>query len=252
MTRRVAAALTAGWFAAAGLRAQTLRVAAWGSYDGVTNSAHWSTAGGQLTLATARGDAGWAAAELVGRFGATDATERIGGVLHPTPRWWMTVEAGTATRPEFMPKNSWEADVTALVAQRASVGLGYRRWNYVVGPVDIVIPHFTVPTRSVSWDLRVYVSRNPSQRTDAAFSLRATTSLTPRTAVWVLGGAGRESYLVEIPAPPQVRSLDTATGAAGLRYDAGSGFTLRIDASVVRSRPVLSRRGVGVGIERQF
>jgi YaiO family outer membrane protein len=252
MTRCIVAVLTAGWLAAAGVHAQTWRAAAWGSYEGVTNSPNWSTTGGQLTFATARGDAVWAAAELVGRFGATDATERIGGVFPATQRWVIAVEVGTARRPEFMPKNTWEASLTARVSPQASLGLGYRRWNYVVGPVDIVIPQLTIQARGVSWDLRAYVSRNPSQRTDAAFTLRATRSLTPRVTAWVLGAAGRESYLVGTPPASQVRSLDIVTGAAGLRYDAGSGFALRIEASVIRSRPVLSRRGVGVGIERQL
>jgi YaiO family outer membrane protein len=252
VTRRIAAALTAAWLAAAGLRAQTLRVAAWSSYEGVTNSEDWSTVGAQFTLAAARGNAAWAAAERVGRFGATDLTARLGGVLHPTERWWFTVEAGTAIGPEFMPKNSWEADVAALVMRGASLGLGYRRRNYVVGPVDFVMPHVTVETGTVSWDLRAFVSRNPSKRTDAAFSLRATTSLSRRATAWVLGGAGRESFLVGTPPTAQVRSLDTVTGATGLRCNAGSGFTLRIDASVTRSRPVLSRRGVAIGVERSF
>lgn len=254
MTRSLVAAVTAAWLAGPSLCAQTLRVAAWGSYENVTDAASddWSTAGAQLTLASARGHAGWAAVELVGRFGETDATERIGAVLHPSPRWWLTVEAGTARLPAFMWKNAWEADVTTLVTRRASVGLGYRRWNYVVGPVDVVMPHATLQTRAVSWDLRVSVSRNPSDRTDAAFYLRASTSLGSRAAAWVLAGAGRESYLVGTSPTQEVRSLETVTGSAGVRYNAGSGFTLRIDASGIKSRPVLSRWGGGVGVERQF
>ncbi len=252
MTRRIVATFVAGCLAGAGLRAQALRVGAWSSYEGVTNSEDWTTAGAQLTLATARAHAVWAIAERVGRFGATDLTARVGGVLHPTERWWFTVEAGTAIGPEFMPKNSWEADVAALVMRGASLGLGYRRRNYVVGPVDFVMPHVTIETHTVSWDLRAFISRNPSDRTDAAFALRTTKSLTPRAAVWVLGAAGRESFLVGTPPTAQVRSLDTVTGATGLRCNAGSGFTLRIDASVTRSRPVLSRRGVAIGVERSF
>jgi YaiO family outer membrane protein len=252
VTRRFLVALTAGWLAAAGLRAQTLRVAGWGSLQDVTASDAWSTAGAQVTLVSARGHTAWVAGEFLGRFGTTDATERLGGVFHPDPRWWITVEAGTAARPAFMPRNTWEADVTALVKPRASLGLGYRRWNYGVGPVDIVIPHITVPTRTVSWDLRAFVSRNPSRRTDAAFSLRATAPLARRAEVWALGAAGHESYLVGTAPAAQVRSLETLTGAAGLRYNAGSGFTVTIDAEVVRSRPVLSRRGARVGVYRQF
>ncbi len=252
MIRCIVALLIAAWLAAASLPAQALRIAGWGSYEGVTGSQDWSTAGAQLTVSTTPGHAVWAAAERQSRFGAKDVMERIGGVIHPAPRWWITVEAGTAMQPEFMPKNSWDADVTALVARRASLGLGYRRSNYVVGPVDFVSPHLSVETRAASWDLRVFLSRNPSQRTDAAFYLRATRPLTPRVAGWVLGGAGRESYLVGTAPASQVRSLDTVTGAAGLRWTVGSGFTLRLDASVINSRPVLSRRGVGIGLERQF
>lgn len=248
----IMAALLAASVAVPALGAQTVRVAGWGSYEGVTGSDDWSTAGAQLTLATARGHAGWVAVEHTGRFGETDLTTRAGGVLHPTSRWWLTGEAGFASQPAFMPKNTWDADVTALVARRASLGLGYRRWNYVVGAVDIVIPHLTVQTSAVSWDLRVFVSRSPSDRTDAAFYLRATTALSPRATAWVLGGAGRESYLVETPPTTQVQSLKTVTGAAGLRYNAGSGFTLRLEGTVIRSRPVLSRRGVSIGIERSF
>jgi len=59
------------------------------------------------------------------------------------------------------------------------------------------------------------------------------------------------ALLLAAPAA-QVRSLDTVTGSAGIRCSVGNGFTLRVDASVIRSRPVLSRRGVGIGLERQF
>ncbi len=201
---------------------------------------------------TTRGHSVWATGERLSRFSVVDATERVGGVLHPAPRWWITLEAGTARQPNFMPKNTWEADVTALVKQRATFGLAYRRWNYVVGPVDIVIPHVSLQTRVVSWDLRVSLSRNTSRRTDAAFYVRATKPLTRRVVGWALGGAGRESYLVGGGPASQVRSLDTVTGAAGIRCSVGSGFTLRLDASVIRSRPVLSRRGAGIGLERQF
>jgi len=252
VTRRIAAALTAGCLAAMGLRAQTLRVAGWSSFESVTGSDDWSTVGAQFTVETGHGNAVWVAGERVRRFGARDLTTRVGSVVHPGERWWITVEAGTTTEPEFMPKNLWEVDVAALVAQRASLGLGYRRRNYVVGPVDFVMPHLTIDVRAVSWDLRAFISRNPSDRTDAAFFLRATTSLSPRTAAWVLGGAGRESYLVGAAPGSPVQSLKTVTGAAGLRYNAGSGLTLRMEVDVVRSRPVLSRRGGGIGIERQF
>jgi len=225
---------------------QSLRISAWSSYEAVTASQNWSTLGAQLTLSSARGHSGWIAAEVLGRFGETDVTERAGVLVHPTPRLWLTAEAGTAHRPNFMPKNTWEADASALVARRSSIGLGYRRWNYGVGPVDVLMPHITTETSRMSWSMRVFVSRNPSRRTDTAVSLRVARALTRRTTASLLGAAGRESYLVA----GAVRSLETVTGAAGIRYNAGSGTTLRFDVSVIRSRPVLSRRGVSLGVER--
>jgi YaiO family outer membrane protein len=252
VSRCVVAALAAVCLGSRPLPAQALTVAAWGSYDGVAGSEDWSTTGAQLRVATAGGNAAWVAGERVDRFGQTDATQRLGVTLHPGPRWWITVEAGTATRPAFLPKNSWEADVAALFARRMSLGVTYRRWNYVVGPVDFLVPHLTLDVRPVAWDLRVSLSRNPSQRTDAAFLIRATAPLAPRATLWILGAAGRESFLVGAAPAAQVRSLETVTGGAGLRYEAGGGFRFGIDANVVRSRPVLSRRGVRIEIERQF
>src|SRR6266446_1786884 len=224
---------------------QNLRISAWSSYEAVTASQDWTTLGAQLTATSARGHGGWIAAEVLGRFGETDVTERVGAVVHPTPRLWLTAEAGTARQPVFMPKNSWEADASALVARRSSIGLGYRRWNYGVGPVDILIPHVTTETSRMSWTMRVFVSRNPSRRTDTAVYLRATRALTRRTTASLLGAAGRESYLVA----GAIRSLKTVTGVAGIRYNAGSGTTLRFDVSVISSRPVLSRSGLSVGVE---
>ena len=248
----IAAPLLLLCLATSGLGAQTVRVAGSGSYLGVTRSQDWSAAGMRLALTTSQGHEVWAAADRQGRFGEADVTEQIGGVVHPTPRWWITAEAGTANRPAFMPRNTWEADVTALVAPRVSFGVAYRRWNYTVGPVDVIIPHVNLETRASAWHLRVYLSRNTSGRTDVAFFLRATRPISQRTAAWVLGGAGRESYFVADSAGRQVRSLETVTGTAGLRYTAGRGFTLRAEATVIRSRPVLSRRGVSIGLERQF
>jgi YaiO family outer membrane protein len=225
---------------------QSVRISAWSSYEAVTASQDWSAVGAQFTVTTPRGHGASIAAEILGRFGETDVTERVGGVIHPARRLWLTAEAGTAREPVFMPKNTWEADATALVASRAAAGIAYRRLNYAAGPVDIVTPHLTVETGRMSWSARVYVSRNPSRRTDTAVLLRAARALTRRTTVSLLGAAGRESYLVG----SVVRSLETVTGAAGIRYNAGSGMTLRFDASVIRSRPVLSRSGIAVGVER--
>jgi YaiO family outer membrane protein len=225
---------------------QSVRVTAWSSYESVTASEDWSTLGAQLAVRSARGHAGWAAAEVLGRFGETDVTERVGGVVHPSQRLWLTAEAGTSLEPVFSPKNTWEADATALVAPRASLGIGYRRLNYAAGPVDVVIPHLTTETSRVSWSLRVYLSRNPSKRTDVAGGLRVSRALSRRATGSLLGAAGRESYLVG----STIRSLETTTIGAGIRYNAGSGTTLRFDATVINSQPVLSRRGVAIGLER--
>jgi cellulose synthase/poly-beta-1,6-N-acetylglucosamine synthase-like glycosyltransferase len=225
---------------------QTARLAAWSSYESVSGSQDWSTLGAQLTLSSAGGHAGWLAAEMLGRFGETNVTERIGGVVHPTQRLWLTAEAGTSRRPTFSPKNTWETDASALVAPRVSAGIGYRRWNYVVGPVDVWMPHITTETSKMSWALRVFVSRNPSRRTDFAVSLRASRAVSRRTTVSLLGAGGRESYFVGAA----VQSLKTVTAVAGVRYNAARGTTLRLDASVVHSSPILSRGGLAIGVER--
>ena len=225
---------------------QSVRLSAWSSYETVTANPDWSSLGAQLTLTGARGQAGWVAGEVLGRFGETDVTERIGGAVHPTPQLWLTAEAGTSRRPVFSPKNTWELDASALVAARSSVGLGYRRWNYAVGPVDVLMPHITTESSRMSWSMRVFVSRNPSRRTDTAVSLRVSRALTRRTTASLLGAGGRESYLVG----GAVRSLETLSGVAGIRYSAGGGTTLRFDVSVIRSKPVLSRSGLAIGVER--
>ncbi len=151
-----------------------------------------------------------------------------------------------------MPKNSWEADVTALATRTVALGLGYRRQNYVVGPVDVVMPHAGLQAGRTALEARIYVSRNPSNRTDMAVFLRATTSLSRRAAGWIGAGAGRESYLVGAPPAQQVQAIETMTGATGVRYNAGRGLTLRVDATAVHSKTILSRWGVGAGVEREF
>jgi YaiO family outer membrane protein len=225
---------------------QSIRLSAWSSYETVDASPDWTTLGAQLTVRSSRGNGGWLAAEALGRYGENDITERIGGVLHPTERLWLTVEAGTAKEPVFAPRNTWETDASVLVARRSSVGLGYRRWNYDVGHVDVLITHLTTETNRMSWTMRVFVSRNPSGRTDTSGLLRVARAFTRRTTGALLGAAGRESYLVG----GTLRSLETVTVGAGLRYNAGSGNTLRFDVTVINSQPVLSRRGVAIGLER--
>jgi cellulose synthase/poly-beta-1,6-N-acetylglucosamine synthase-like glycosyltransferase len=230
------------------VRAQSVRVTAWSSYEAVTNSEDWSTAGAQLGLYGSRGQAGWIAGEVRDRFGTTDVIERAGGVLHPGEPIWLSAEIGTSRRPVFSPRNTWQIDATVLVARRTSAGLEYRHWNYAPGPVDIMIPHVTTELARITWDLRVYLARDPVADANAAVSLRATRALSRRTTGWLLGGAGRENYLVGT----SLRSLHTVTGAAGLRYNAANGLTLRLDASVIGSRPILARRGIAIGLERGF
>ncbi|HEV8304869.1 MAG TPA: glycosyltransferase [Gemmatimonadales bacterium] len=237
---------------ACALGAQTTRAAAWASYDAVDRSQDWRTVGAQVTWRGRRGDAAWLAVEAVSRFGTDDGTERIGGVLHPHPRWWLTVEAGTAAGPEIVPKNAWEADITVLATRTAALGLGYRRQNYVVGPVDVVMPHAGLQMGRTAWDARLYVSRNPSDRTDLAVFLRVTTSLSRRAAGWIGAAAGRESYLIGAPPTQQVQAIQTVTAAAGVRYNAARGLTLRVDATGVHSTTILSRWGVGAGVEREL
>ncbi|MGH7699137.1 MAG: hypothetical protein ACREMJ_01240, partial [Gemmatimonadales bacterium] len=178
------------------LAAQQWRAAAWGGYEGVTDGEDWTALGGQLTVGSRRGDAAWIAVERLGRFGAHDVSTRAGLVLRPTARWWLTAEAATSREPVFAPKNAWEADATALVARGSSAGLGYRRQNYALGAVDVVMPHVAVDLRGVTWEARVFVSRNPSERTDVAALVRATLPLGRRAAAWFGAGAGRESYVV--------------------------------------------------------
>ena len=228
--------------------AQGLRLTAWSSYETVEESEDWTTLGGQLTLRSARGNGGWLAVEMLGRYGETDVAGRVGGVLHPTQRLWFTLEAGTSKEPVFSPRNTWEADASALIADRSSLGLGYRRWNYAEGPVDILMPHFTTRTGKLTWTLRGFISQNPSDETDYAASLQVAHALSRRTTAWLLGAGGRETYQVA----GSLQSLETATIGAGVRYNAGTGMTVRCDATFINSQPILSRRGIALGLERGF
>jgi len=225
---------------------QNLRVTAWSSYEAVDESEDWSSLGAQLTLRSTRGNGGWVAAEVLGRYGETDVTERIGGVLHPHERLWFTLEAGTSKQPLFIPHNTWEADASALIGKRSSLGFGYRRWNYAEGPVEVLMPHFTTETSKMSWTMRVFVSRNPSERWDTAALLRVARAFSRRVTGSLLGAAGRETYLVG----GALQSLQTATIGLGARYNAGSGMTVRFDATFINSQPVLSRRGIALSLER--
>jgi cellulose synthase/poly-beta-1,6-N-acetylglucosamine synthase-like glycosyltransferase len=229
-------------------RGQNVRLGAWSSYEKVEDSQDWSTIGAQLTFTTPHGHGFWGAGEVVGRFGQTDVTERLGGVWHPTQKLWITGEAGTAQQPVFLPSNTWEADVAGLVAPRASLGLGYRHWNYPVGPVDMLMPHTTIESSRMSWNVRGFISRNPTQRTDLAISLQALRAVGARTAVSVLAAGGRESFYDGAT----IQSLETLSGGLGFRYTVPNGIKLRLDASYIRSRPILSRGGIALGLERVF
>jgi hypothetical protein len=174
--------------------------------------------------------------------------ERLGGTVHPGETIWLSGDIGTSRRPSFSPRNTWQFDGTVLVARHTAVGLEYRHWNYAPGPVDILIPHVNTDVGGVSWDLHVFLSNDPLAHADAAFALRATRALSRRASIWLLGGAGQESYSVG----SVLRSLKIVTGGAGVRYNAANGLALRFDASVVDSRPILARRGIAVGVERGF
>lgn len=232
--------------------AQQWRLDGWGGYDGVTNSPDWRSYGGQVTWTAPSGYAVWAVVDGVERFGERDAAEKLGLLVHPSRRWWASLEAGTAIGPELVPKNSWELDVTTSASARLGVGAGYRRQNFVVGAVDLVMPHATLAAGGLTWEARVFIARNPSRRTDVAGFVRATRALSTRVDGWVGAGAGEESYLVGAPPAQQVRTLNTLTATAGGRCRASERFTIRVDATVVRSRPVLSRRGIAVALERRF
>ena len=126
------------------------------------------------------------------------------------------------------------------------MGLTYRRWNYTEGPVDILMPRFTTETPKMSWTMRLFISRNPSDRTDWAGQLQVARAFSRRITGTLLGAGGRETYSVA----GSLQSLETTTIGLGARYNAGSGMTVRLDASFINSQPVLSRRGVALALER--
>jgi hypothetical protein len=231
-------------------RAQGLRGTAWGSYEKVQDSQDWSTIGTQLTYTSAQGHGGWGAVEVVGRFGETDVTERIGGVVHPTQKLWVTGELGTAQEPVFLPSNTWEGDVAGLIAPRASLGLGVRHWNYPVGPVDMLMPHATIESSRMSWNVRGFVARNPTKHTDLAISLQALRALGAggRSVLAVLASGGRENFYDGAT----LQVLDTFTAGLGFRYNMPEGTKFRIDATYTHSDPILTRGGVSIGVERRL
>lgn len=234
------------------LATQEIRVAAWAGYENVTDRDDWSVVGGQVTLGTARGNRGWIAAERHDRFGAQDATVRLGSLFRPGERWWLSAEWARGLGPEFVPEDAWELDVSTLVAPRLGAGLAYRRQNYAAGAVDAVIPHLHLDAGRTSGELRVFVARNPADRTDVAVFGRLTVPIGRRGLGWLGAGAGRESYLVGTGPAQAVQSLETVTVLAGGRYEAGGRTAVRAEVVVVKSEPVLSRRGVSLGIERAF
>jgi cellulose synthase/poly-beta-1,6-N-acetylglucosamine synthase-like glycosyltransferase len=231
-------------------RAQGLRGTAWGSYEKVQDSQDWSTIGTQLTYTSAQGHGGWGAVEVVGRFGETDVTERIGGVVHPTQKLWVTGELGTAQEPVFLPSNAWEGDIAGLIAPRASLGLGVRHWNYPVGPVDMLMPHATIESSRMSWNVRGFVARNPTKHTDLAISLQALRALGAggRSVLAVLASGGRENFYDGAT----LQVLDTFTAGLGFRYTMPKGTKFRIDATYTHSDPILTRGGVSIGVERRL
>jgi YaiO family outer membrane protein len=229
-------------------RGQNVRLGGWSSYERVKDSQDWSTIGAQLTVMTPKGHGAWGAVEVVGRFGETDVTERIGGVLHPTQKLWITGEAGTAKQPVFLPSNTWEADIAGLVARHASLGLGYRHWNYPVGSVDMLMPHTTIESSRMSWTLRGFISRNPTKQTDLALALQALRATGARTAVSFQASGGRESFYNGAT----LQTLETLGGGVGFRYTVPNGIKLRLDASYLRSQPILTRGGLALGVERVF
>ena len=240
--------LTAGSLAPLGahrLTAQEFRASVWGTYEAVEERDDWSAVVGQLHAVWSRGDRAWLAAEGLGRFGTSDVALRLGGVLHPAPRWWLTLEAAGAPDADFTPEYALEGDVTARLGRRAAVGLGYRYQEYVVGTVQVLMPHLRVDLARTAWDARVFISRNPTDRTDVAFMGRVTATLGRRGAAWVGAGAGRESYFSGVT----IEALETVTGLAGIRYVMGARTAVRAEIARVQSRTVLSRWGVTVGLD---
>ena len=138
---------------------QQWRLAAWGGYDGVTGSADWQNYGGQLTWTAAGGHAVWAAVEALDRFGERDVSEKLGVLVHPSARWWASLETGTAIGPELVPKNSWDLDVTGRATTRLAAGVGYRR----VGDLARLLLFATLETfgyrqRTVWWRLKAFAT----------------------------------------------------------------------------------------------
>jgi len=100
----------------------------------------------------------------------------------------------------------------------------------------------------MSWTMRLFISRNPSDRTDWAGQVQVARAFSRRVTGSLLGAGGRETYSVA----GSLQSLATTTIGLGARYNVGSNMTLRLDASFINSQPTLSRRGIALGLERGF
>src|SRR5256885_8333702 len=80
---------------------QSVRIAAWSSYEAVTASQDWSTAGAQLPLAGSRGHARWVAGGGLGRFRQNHVAERPRGGGYPPPPHWGLGAGGGSRPPPF-------------------------------------------------------------------------------------------------------------------------------------------------------
>lgn len=195
-----------------------------------------------------------AAAGQESRFGTTDSGVRGLGVWHAGPRLWLAGEAGLAPDADVIPRWSLSLE-TVWAAPPAALGVGYRHVEYRPGAVNLVwlaLTHEPGEPRSVGFDLRGFLSRNPSDRWDGAFLTRTSWQANGRLLAWLGYGYGRESFLVGPRQAQEIRSLRAHTVLAGARYGLDAKTVLRIDLDIVASRPRLSRQGAVVTLERRL
>lgn len=183
------------------------------------------------------------------RFGQWDHALEADGTLRASRDLWLHGRA--LVTPDASIREDAAAGAGASLALRPfSVGLGYELRAFDEGTQHALLPEVTWYGGAVTVFTRAWLMHTVADSHAAAAMARVTHRVSGRVRLWWGGAVGDEDFVVETALGPEVRTIRNETLLLGGSWEAGEGWTLRLDLAATDTDARLDRAGATLTVRR--
>lgn len=183
------------------------------------------------------------------RFGEWDHALEADGTLRASRDLWLHAR-GLVTPGARIREDAAAGAGASLTLRPFSVGLGYELRAFEAGTQHALLPEVTWYGDAVRVFARAWLMRTAADSHAAAAMARVTHRVSDRLRLWWGGAVGDEDFVVETALGPEVRTIRNETALLGGSWEAGEGWTLRLDLAATDTDARLDRAGATLTVRR--